>query len=237
MLDVDHFKRFNDQFGHDAGDTVLRALGDLLKQSARDTDAFRYGGEEFLLLMPNMGIEQAAQRAEEIRLKIGALQIEHAGRELGAITASFGVATAPEHCAFTKLIRTADAALLLAKEAGRNRVLQTEARQARPSSPTRAAEHLIVAPTSSRSEDDQRKLVSNPVVLVQQIEIRPCLNLGMGQFLKTADCPTCGRPMVMALPPGGKGPRTLRCVECDPSSDDKTVGWLRSGLRPPMPAR
>jgi len=149
MLDVDHFKRFNDQFGHDAGDTVLRALGDLLKQSARDTDAFRYGGEEFLLLMPNMGIEQAAQRAEEIRLKIGALQIEHAGRELGAITASFGVATAPEHCAFTKLIRTADAALLLAKEAGRNRVLQTEARQARPSSPTRAAEHLIVAPTSS----------------------------------------------------------------------------------------
>jgi diguanylate cyclase (GGDEF)-like protein len=149
MLDVDHFKSFNDQFGHDAGDTVLRALGDLLKQSARDTDAFRYGGEEFLLLMPNMGIEQAAQRAEEIRLKIGALQIEHAGRELGAITASFGVATAPEHCAFTKLIRTADAALLLAKEAGRNRVLQTEARQARPSSPTRAAEHLIVAPTSS----------------------------------------------------------------------------------------
>jgi diguanylate cyclase (GGDEF)-like protein len=149
MFDIDHFKRFNDQFGHDAGDTVLRAVGDLLKQSARDTDAFRYGGEEFLLLMPNMGIEQAAQRAEEIRLKIGALQIEHAGRELGAITASFGVATAPEHCTFTKLIRTADAALLLAKEAGRNRVLQTEARQARPSSPTRAAEHLIVAPTSS----------------------------------------------------------------------------------------
>lgn len=149
MFDVDHFKRFNDQFGHDAGDTVLRAVGDLLKQSARDTDAFRYGGEEFLLLMPNMGIEQAARRAEEIRLKIGGLQIEHAGRELGAITASFGVATAPEHCAFTKLIRTADAALLLAKEAGRNRVLQTEARQARPSSPTRAAEHLIVAPTSS----------------------------------------------------------------------------------------
>ena len=149
MLDVDHFKRFNDQFGHDAGDTVLRAVGDLLKQSARDTDAFRYGGEEFLLLMPNMGIEQATQRAEEMRLKIGGLQIEHAGHELGAITASFGVATAPEHCAFTKLVRTADAASAPAKDAGRNRVLQTEARQARPSSPTYAAEHLIVAPTSS----------------------------------------------------------------------------------------
>ena len=120
MLDVDHFKRFNDQFGHDAGDTVLRAVGDLLKQSARDTDAFRYGGEEFLLLMPNVSIEHAAQRAEEVRLKISGLQIEYAGHELGAITASFGVATAPDHCPFGKLVRTADAALLRAKEAGRN---------------------------------------------------------------------------------------------------------------------
>jgi diguanylate cyclase (GGDEF)-like protein len=139
MLDVDHFKRFNDQFGHDAGDTVLRAVGDLLKQSARDTDAFRYGGEEFLLLMPNVSIEQAAQRAEEVRLKIGGLQIEHAGHELGAITASFGVATAPDHCPFSKLVRTADAALLRAKEAGRNRVVQPEPRHAEPGAPTLAA--------------------------------------------------------------------------------------------------
>lgn len=129
MLDVDHFKRFNDQFGHDAGDTVLRAVGELLKQSARDTDAFRYGGEEFLLLMPNMGIEQATQRAEEVRLKIEALQIEYAGHELGAITASLGVATAPDYCAFSKLVRTADAALLRAKDAGRNRVALPESRQ------------------------------------------------------------------------------------------------------------
>jgi diguanylate cyclase (GGDEF)-like protein len=130
MLDVDHFKRFNDQFGHDAGDTVLRAVGDLLKQSARDTDAFRYGGEEFLLLMPNMSIEQAAQRAEEVRIKIGGLQVEYAGHEFGAITASFGVATAPDDCPFSKLVRTADAALLRAKEAGRNRVVQSERRYA-----------------------------------------------------------------------------------------------------------
>ena len=139
MLDVDHFKRFNDQFGHDAGDTVLRAVGDLLKQSARDTDAFRYGGEEFLLLMPNVSIEHAAQRAEEVRLKISGLQIEYAGHELGAITASFGVASAPDHCPFGKLVRTADALLLRAKEAGRNRVVQPEPRQAELSAPTLAA--------------------------------------------------------------------------------------------------
>jgi len=131
MLDVDHFKRFNDKFGHDAGDTVLRSVGDLLKQLTRDTDAFRYGGEEFLLLMTDMGADQAMRRAEDMRMKIEALQIEHAGYDLGAITASFGVATAPDHCAFNKLVRTADAALLRAKEAGRNRVVQADAGQAK----------------------------------------------------------------------------------------------------------
>jgi diguanylate cyclase (GGDEF)-like protein len=77
-----------------------------------------------LLLMPDMGAEQALERAEEVRLRIGALQIEHAGRQLGAITASLGTATAPSHCTFDKLVRTADAALLRAKEGGRNRVVQ-----------------------------------------------------------------------------------------------------------------
>jgi diguanylate cyclase (GGDEF)-like protein len=140
MLDVDHFKRFNDQFGHDAGDAVLRGVGEVLKHSIRDTDAFRYGGEEFLLVIPDMGAEQAERRAEEVRIKIGALQIEHAGRELGAITASFGTATAPDHCAFSQLVRTADAALLRAKEAGRNRVFQADARQVRPDGSALTAE-------------------------------------------------------------------------------------------------
>lgn len=139
MLDVDHFKRFNDEFGHDAGDAVLCALGELLRQSTRESDAFRYGGEEFLLLMPDAGAEQALLRAEEVRLKIGALQIEHAGRELGAITASLGTATAPDHCAFSKLVRTADAALLRAKESGRNRVVQAEPRQAERGGPVATA--------------------------------------------------------------------------------------------------
>jgi hypothetical protein len=55
----------------------------------------------------------------------------------------------------------------------------------------------------------------------------------MGQLVKAADCPICGKPMVMALPPGGKGARILRCVECDPLGDEKIRGWLQSGLRPP----
>lgn len=139
MLDVDHFKRFNDDFGHDAGDIVLRAVGDLLKQSTRDTDAFRYGGEEFLLLMPDMGAEQALLRAEEIRRRIEDLRVEHGGRELGTITASLGTATAQDHCMFSQLVRTADAALLRAKESGRNCVVQAERRGIAPEGATQTS--------------------------------------------------------------------------------------------------
>jgi diguanylate cyclase (GGDEF)-like protein len=136
MLDVDHFKRFNDKFGHDAGDAVLRAIGEILKRSVRESDAFRYGGEEFLLLMPDMEVDQALLRAEEVRRKIETLQIEHAGRDLGTITASLGTATAPNHCAFSKLVRTADAALLRAKESGRNVAVQTELRRVEAEGPS-----------------------------------------------------------------------------------------------------
>lgn len=123
MLDVDHFKRFNGVFGHEAGDAVLRSVGELLRNSAREHDAFRYGGEEFLLLLPGMDTQQAAERAEEIRKRIAALEMEHAGRKLGQITASLGVATAPADCTFNRLIQTADSALLKAKDSGRNRVM------------------------------------------------------------------------------------------------------------------
>jgi hypothetical protein len=59
----------------------------------------------------------------------------------------------------------------------------------------------------------------------------------MGQLLQKSACPTCGKPMEMALPPGGKGPRELRCVECDPLGDEKITRWLQSGLQPPKPPR
>ena len=130
MVDVDHFKRFNDEFGHEAGDAVLRQMGEILKHATRESGvAFRYGGEEFLLLMPTLGAEQGTRRAQEIQARIRALRIEHGGRELGPITASFGIASAPDHCAFGKLIQTADAALYRAKESGRDRIVVAERRR------------------------------------------------------------------------------------------------------------
>ena len=132
MIDVDHFKRFNDDYGHDAGDAVLRTVGTALRQSVREQDfAFRYGGEEFLLLMPGLEVEQAEQRAEELRAQIAALRLRHEGRDLGPITASLGVATAPTLCDPNRLVQCADAALLRAKQSGRNRVAAAHPRQAR----------------------------------------------------------------------------------------------------------
>jgi diguanylate cyclase (GGDEF)-like protein len=129
MVDVDHFKRFNDTFGHEGGDAVLRAMGNLLKRSTREIDvAFRYGGEEFLLLMPELTSEQAFERAQEIQERIRALTVNHGGRELGPLTASFGLATAPDQCVFGKLVETADAALYRAKANGRDRIVISDTR-------------------------------------------------------------------------------------------------------------
>lgn len=129
MVDVDHFKRFNDSFGHEAGDAVLRAMGAILKHSTRESGvAFRYGGEEFLLLMPELNSEQAFERAYEIQARVRALRVRHGDRDLGALTASFGLATAPDNCGFAKLVETADAALYRAKETGRDRIVVADAR-------------------------------------------------------------------------------------------------------------
>jgi diguanylate cyclase (GGDEF)-like protein len=130
LLDVDHFKKFNDDFGHDAGDAVLRAVGGVLTHSVRgEGNAFRYGGVEFLLLMPGMGTEQARERAEVIRRNISALQLEHNGRPLGRITASFGLATYPDHGGAETLVSVADAALLRAKLEGRDRIVTAVVRE------------------------------------------------------------------------------------------------------------
>ena len=121
MVDVDHFKRFNDEFGHDAGDAVLREMGEVLKHSMRESSvAFRYGGEEFLLLMPELGPEQALRRAEEVQQRIRALRIEHGGRELGPITASIRASlSAPNQlCVQQARSDATDAALYRAKETG-----------------------------------------------------------------------------------------------------------------------
>ncbi len=123
MVDVDFFKRFNDSFGHDAGDAVLREVGLLLKGLTRQPEfAFRYGGEEFMLLFPGLDVAEAGARAQEILARIAQLRVSHAGAELGPITASIGAATAPAQCTTDQLVRAADAALLRAKALGRNRV-------------------------------------------------------------------------------------------------------------------
>ena len=124
MVDIDHFKRFNDTHGHDAGDAVLRAVGGVLDEALReDGCAFRLGGEEFVLLMPGFTLEQAVVRARQVQAQIQNLRVEHRRQELGAITASFGLAAYPEHGKMETLVQTADAALLRAKAQGRDQIV------------------------------------------------------------------------------------------------------------------
>jgi len=128
MIDLDHFKRFNDTFGHDAGDVLLRELGQLLQSNVRGSDiACRYGGEEFALILPDANLATAQERAERIRKSAKYLDLKHAGQALGAVTLSVGVATFPEHgdTPFL-LVRAADQALYRAKAAGRDRVMLAE---------------------------------------------------------------------------------------------------------------
>jgi len=125
MIDIDHFKRINDGFGHEAGDQVLRELGALLKRSVRDTDvACRYGGEEFVLALPEISIENVQRRAESVRASVKSLKVEYLGKPLGPIAVSLGVAVFPIHAHDEdSLFREADRALYEAKRAGRDRVV------------------------------------------------------------------------------------------------------------------
>jgi diguanylate cyclase (GGDEF)-like protein len=125
MLDLDHFKRVNDTFGHDAGDLVLREVAAILQRLARKSDvACRQGGEEFLLLMPEASREAALAKAEEVRIEIARLALAHQGRSLGSITVSAGVAAYPADGASAEaLLQAADTALYAAKDGGRNRVI------------------------------------------------------------------------------------------------------------------
>ena len=131
MLDIDHFKRFNDTFGHDAGDAVLRELGALLQSHIRGGDiACRYGGEEFTLILPEAPLEVVSQRAEMLRVEIKQLAVHHRGQSLGSLSMSMGVAVFPEHgLTVDALLRGADQALYGAKQAGRDRVTVAEADQ------------------------------------------------------------------------------------------------------------
>lgn len=130
LFDLDHFKRVNDTFGHDAGDTVLQEVSRVVDGQLRTEDtACRYGGEEFLVVLSGLGHEDALARAEALRRAIDEHDIVHDGTEIAPVTCSIGVATYPLHATEAeKLISAADEALYHAKETGRNKVVgKTEA--------------------------------------------------------------------------------------------------------------
>lgn len=124
MIDIDHFKHVNDTFGHEAGDDVLKAVSGFLRAQIRHEDlAFRYGGEEFLLVLPCATFDGIPVRIEQIREQITHVNIEHNHRPLWPVTLSIGVAIFPDHGdSADAVIRCADSALYLAKEGGRDRV-------------------------------------------------------------------------------------------------------------------
>lgn len=128
MGDLDHFKRVNDEYGHRAGDEVLRTFGRLMKSCSRGSDVdCRYGGEEFLLLLPDMDEKAAVERAESLRAALAARPVQFEGASI-AVTGSFGVASFPADARTgDKLVGAADKALYAAKNGGRNRVARSSA--------------------------------------------------------------------------------------------------------------
>jgi len=135
MIDIDHFKYINDTYGHDGGDEALAEIGLLLQKYYRKSDvACRFGGEEFILVLPEMSLKIAVQRAEIIRTSVQSLRLTLRGQEMKGLTISLGVATYPQHgTSMQTLISAADKALYRAKNLGRNRV---EVAQKDPSTST-----------------------------------------------------------------------------------------------------
>ena len=130
MLDVDFFKRFNDTFGHDAGDAVLRGIGRLLRRTMREGDMpCRYGGEEFAIILPGADLAHTRQRAEAIRTAIERWKPQNEGHAFGQVTVSIGIAALPLNGnSWQAALKAADEALYAAKHGGRNQVAAGPAR-------------------------------------------------------------------------------------------------------------
>jgi len=124
MLDVDHFKSFNDRFGHEAGDLILRELAECLRSTVRSEDVVcRYGGEEFVLLLPEITLELALEAAERLRNRVEELRLTYRGETLQQISISVGVSIFPQASRDSgELLRMADVAMYHAKKSGRNQV-------------------------------------------------------------------------------------------------------------------
>jgi diguanylate cyclase (GGDEF)-like protein len=128
MIDIDHFKSFNDTFGHDGGDVLLRELSRILQRNIRREDiACRYGGEEFVLILPDASLENTQRRAEQMREAVKNLKLYYLNHPLGEVTISSGVAIYPDHGLTEEdVLRAADKALYRAKSEGRDRVATAE---------------------------------------------------------------------------------------------------------------
>ena len=142
-IDIDHFKKFNDNHGHDAGDTVLRAFGGCLEKHFREEDVpCRFGGEEFVVLLPGATADDAARRADSLRVEVEALTLRYLDGTLPRITISVGVAEFPRSGDNPEtVLKAADDALYRAKDNGRNRV-EIYSRNAGPPATSNAAHAL-----------------------------------------------------------------------------------------------
>jgi diguanylate cyclase (GGDEF)-like protein/PAS domain S-box-containing protein len=125
MFDIDHFKDFNDIYGHDGGDALLRELGSFVKTRTRGEDiACRYGGEEFVYVLPESSLVDTQNRAEQLRQEMKQIKVYHLGKALNNISISLGVCAFPEHGLTAEtILKTADTALYRAKNEGRDRVV------------------------------------------------------------------------------------------------------------------
>jgi diguanylate cyclase (GGDEF)-like protein len=125
MVDIDHFKKFNDAYGHEAGDWLLQELARIFRTQLRAEDiACRYGGEEFTLILPELARDSAADRAEELLKAIRASEVQYRGKPLPRFSISVGVATCPRNGVTREaLLLAADRALYTAKEQGRDRAV------------------------------------------------------------------------------------------------------------------
>ena len=159
LIDLDHFKRINDKYGHETGDKVLISFAECLTNTLRESDlACRLGGEEFALMLPRTGLAEARQTAERLRSAIAAARCEHNGHEI-SITATLGVAELdPDSDDLQSLLARADERLYRGKNAGRDRVVAAGASGYRPHN---AIEHATLAPHRRNNECVRR---SSPTV-------------------------------------------------------------------------
>jgi diguanylate cyclase (GGDEF)-like protein len=156
MLDIDHFKRVNDTYGHDAGDAALRFLADVLRDELRGVDtAARYGGEEFAVILPQAGLDGALIVAERLRSRLETTEVPG----IGHITGSFGLATFPLHAnSRDQLVGAADRALYEAKHAGRNRICTP------PSEQTEVSDEMYGAPVELSAQAEAESSIHTSAV-------------------------------------------------------------------------